>query len=652
MFKNVKLSTKLYCGFIFVLVLMIVVAGIGYLSLAKTAYELNEVVYELGIAKKVNTILTDSQDSQANSLKYTVYKDEKYAAQQDEEVANVFKMAEEVKALMESAENRKKVDKLVSEMKIYDKNCDNYVVLEKQKKQAGQIRAQAAKDVYDKVNSVIQDSRSYAIGTDKDGMLDKAAVERSYYANKCLDSVNQFRIIAQKYQIAVDAKVQDETAQNWMTQIDETKKMLGEAYDMMSSEKTKEDIASAITSLDNYREQVMNFRKYNLAQRAELESQALNSKLAMAGARDVRDGVYSFIDKLKEESAKAVAAASTMIIVVSVVAVVLAMVVAFVLTGGIVKPINRIIVNLTAGADQVTSASKQVADSSQSLAEGTTEQAANLEETSSSLEEMASMTKQNADSAQQASVLAAESTRSANNGSEAMKRMNSAIKEIQKSSDETAKIIKVIDEIAFQTNLLALNAAVEAARAGEAGKGFAVVAEEVRNLAMRSAEAAKDTSKMIEESVKNSTSGVQIAEEVSAVLDEIVGSISKTNDLVTDIAAASMEQTQGIDQINTSASEMDHVTQANAANAEESASASEELSSQAEQMKLMVNELMAIVGGQGNGAVSSNVSSSKIMSDSDRAFHQIASDTSNISSENKYSKAENAIPFENDFTSF
>jgi methyl-accepting chemotaxis protein len=218
---------------------------------------------------------------------------------------------------------------------------------------------------------------------------------------------------------------------------------------------------------------------------------------------------------------------------------------------------------------------------------------------------MSSMTKQNADNAQQANTLATEAKKSAGTGTDSMTRMNAAIREIQKSSDETAKIIKVIDEIAFQTNLLALNAAVEAARAGEAGKGFAVVAEEVRNLAMRSAEAAKNTARMIEESVKNSKNGVDIATEVGKVLNEIVQSVGKTTDLVGEIAAASQEQAQGIDQVNTAVAQMDKVTQQNAANAEESASASQELSAQAESMKEVVSQLIALVGGAGSKAAQS-----------------------------------------------
>lgn len=295
-------------------------------------------------------------------------------------------------------------------------------------------------------------------------------------------------------------------------------------------------------------------------------------------------------------------------------------------TGSIVKPIKCIVENLTEGAEQVSAASGQLSGASQSLAEGATEQAAGLEETSSSLEQMASMTRQNADHAQQANSLAAQARQAADNGTASMTRMSTAIREIQQSSDKTAKIIKVIDEIAFQTNLLALNAAVEAARAGEAGKGFAVVAEEVRNLAMRSAEAAQNTAGMIEESVKNANNGVGIACEVGNVLDEIVGCIGQTTDLVGEIATASREQAQGIDQVNTAVSQMDKITQQNAANAEQSASASEELRGQSGQMIRIVAELNAVVGGARQARHLSQQHDPKEMPalDADSVLHQIA----------------------------
>jgi len=250
---------------------------------------------------------------------------------------------------------------------------------------------------------------------------------------------------------------------------------------------------------------------------------------------------------------------------------------------------------------QVTSASGEISQGAQSLAEGANEQASSLEEVSSSLEEMSSMTKQNADNSNQAKILATEAKEAANEGDASMKKMAEAIREIKQSSDNTAKIIKSIDDIAFQTNLLALNAAVEAARAGEAGKGFAVVAEEVRNLAMRSAEAAKNTANMIEESVKNADGGVKITEEVAKSLNQIVDRVGKVGDLIAEIAAASNEQALGIEQVNTAVAQMNQVTQQNAANSEESASAAEELSSQAAELNNMVSEFKLSTGGGGAG---------------------------------------------------
>ena len=285
------------------------------------------------------------------------------------------------------------------------------------------------------------------------------------------------------------------------------------------------------------------------------------------------------------------------IIVISLISIVVGIAFAVIVTTRIRTSLSRVSVHMGDAAAQVAEAATQVASASQSLAEGTTEQAAGLEETSSSLEEMTSMTRQSAENAQQANVLAGEASKAAMGGDSSMQKMREAILTIQSSSTETAKIIKVIDEIAFQTNLLALNAAVEAARAGEAGKGFAVVAEEVRNLAKRSADAARDTSTLIEGSVRNAQSGVEISQEVDAALGDIVDNIAQTSDLVGEIAAATEEQTEGIGQINSAVSQMDDITQSTAASAEESASSAEELSAQAEEMKRIVEELQALVGG-------------------------------------------------------
>jgi methyl-accepting chemotaxis protein len=290
--------------------------------------------------------------------------------------------------------------------------------------------------------------------------------------------------------------------------------------------------------------------------------------------------------------------------VVGVLAVILGLVLAFAIPRGICKAILRVGGGLNEGAEQVASASGQISSSSQSLAEGASEQAASIEETSSSLEEMSAMTKQNAENANEADNLMKEANQVVTQANDSMTELTTSMAEISKASEETSKIIKTIDEIAFQTNLLALNAAVEAARAGEAGAGFAVVADEVRNLAMRAAEASKNTADLIEGTVKRVKDGSGLVGETNEAFTEMAGSTGKVGELVGEIAAASNEQADGIEQINRAVSEMDKVVQQNAANAEESASASEEMNAQAMQMRQFVADLVTLVGGNRNSNVS------------------------------------------------
>lgn len=269
----------------------------------------------------------------------------------------------------------------------------------------------------------------------------------------------------------------------------------------------------------------------------------------------------------------------------------------FLLGRKISKPIIKAVKGLSDASDQIASAANQVSSSSQELAEGASEQAASIEETSSSLEEMSSMTRQNADNANHANRLMVENKDTVARASQSMANLTTSMGEISRASEETSKIIKTIDEIAFQTNLLALNAAVEAARAGEAGAGFAVVADEVRNLALRAAEAAKSTASLIESTVKKVKEGSQLVEETDREFRTLTASVGKSGELVGEISAASQEQAQGIEQVNKAVSEMDKVVQLNAGNAEESAAASEEMNAQAERMKEFVGGLVALVGG-------------------------------------------------------
>jgi methyl-accepting chemotaxis protein len=255
---------------------------------------------------------------------------------------------------------------------------------------------------------------------------------------------------------------------------------------------------------------------------------------------------------------------------------------------GTLGALNDTLGQINSTAVQVSSGASQVSASSQALSHGATESASSLEEITSSMTEITSQTRQNAENATAANQLSASARQAAEEGNEKMKKMLDAMTEINSSSNQISKIIKAIDEIAFQTNLLALNAAVEAARAGIHGKGFAVVAEEVRNLAQRSAKAAKETTELIEGSVKRVENGTSIANETAKALEQIVIGITRVTDLVGEIASASNEQSQGIEQINQGLSQIDQVTQTNTANAEESASAAEELSSQGDQLTRML----------------------------------------------------------------
>ena len=234
---------------------------------------------------------------------------------------------------------------------------------------------------------------------------------------------------------------------------------------------------------------------------------------------------------------------------------------------------GNLLASLKEMAERMSEAFTTNIATSQSLAEAASEQAASLEETSSSLEEMSSMTKQNADHANEANELMRDVSNSVKLATDTMAQMNSAMEETTRASEETAKIIKTIDEIAFQTNLLALNAAVEAARAGEAGAGFAVVAGEVRNLAMRAAEAAKNTSGLIEDTIKKVKSGSDQVSRADEAFRSVVTASEKVGDLINEISAASSEQAKGIEQLGKAVSQMDSVTQKNAANAEELAAA-------------------------------------------------------------------------------
>ena len=259
--------------------------------------------------------------------------------------------------------------------------------------------------------------------------------------------------------------------------------------------------------------------------------------------------------------------------------------------------LNNMFGNILASSNQVSTGSRQVAEGAQSLAQGSTQQTASIEQLSSSISEISNKTKANAEMALKAADLADTIKGNAEKGSTQMEEMIGAVGEINDASQSISKVIKTIDDIAFQTNILALNAAVEAARAGQHGKGFAVVAEEVRNLAAKSAEAAKETGGLIENSIEKANLGVRIAGETASSLTEIVTGINESDVLIGEIAKSSEEQAQGITQINIGIDQVAQVVQQNSATAEESAAASQEMTSQSSMLQELISQFKIKDGG-------------------------------------------------------
>lgn len=356
---------------------------------------------------------------------------------------------------------------------------------------------------------------------------------------------------------------------------------------------------SSIKTAATVRESLKKFVEFIEQSQKLYEKESERVKLLNDAGKQIIEAANALLNQVDQSITAQKRSALAFISAIVLVGIIFFWVLSFILVRSITKPINSVIEGLTESSEQVASGSRQISSASQQLAEGASEQAASIEETSSSIEELSSMTKQNADNAEQANTLMTESRQIIAQTNQSMERLTASMKEIFIASEETQKIVKTIDEIAFQTNLLALNAAVEAARAGEAGAGFAVVADEVRNLSKRAAEAARNTSTLIETTVKTVHEGAGLVESTNSEFVRVLISTTKVEQLVGEIAAASREQYMGIEQVNNSVAEMDKVIQQNAANAEESSSASEQMNGRAGEMKEFVEELAALVGGGG-----------------------------------------------------
>ncbi|MDR3204922.1 MAG: methyl-accepting chemotaxis protein [Deltaproteobacteria bacterium] len=386
---------------------------------------------------------------------------------------------------------------------------------------------------------------------------------------------------------------------------DDSLKTAGDLIKVTDELKSRTQLTEFLNYLNNIAisladcEKAIGGLKENLAAKIELTEKLNESRKKVRNlAKNFGENVNLMATSFCQETQDSMVHGLVTLIVGITIAVMVSLILGYALAMNITKPVKRMIEQLLEGARDVENTSSQLSASATSQAEGATENAASLEQTSAAIEQLSSMTKRNSDNATEANSLMGQATDSIDKAEKSMKNVIKAMEQIGVSGSEIGKIIKTIDEIAFQTNLLALNAAVEAARAGEAGAGFAVVADEVRNLAIRSAEAAKNTADLIAATISNIKSGSEMVQYTSDNFTMVSNHSIKVAQLVSEVAEASKEQSQGISQMTTAMNQMDKVTQSNAASAEEAASVAGDLFNQAVVLLEAVDGLTEVVDGK------------------------------------------------------
>jgi len=557
------LGKRIISGTFLMLVLTAIVGMAGY-------FGLNRVLRVMSFYQGINTLQTIAASVQESASQYILAgkngENNLQAKAQKETLAFLAQGQAKLAQLKDhpvvDAQGRNNLQSAAEEIKDYKAVFENYILSEEEK---NEIEA----DIY-RIHAELLDlikAGGFLIEE-----VDVAARGLMGDATRFLNRSTQ----ENWKKVEIDLKILQQRADEWHEQVEMSDMLLPIA------EKIIDATANQKNALTQYLSKVTNQRTLRSLMTSQKEKlRQVNIKLGKIS-----------VEKLENQTRT-----SLFIIFGFIVAAIInGALYAFFSTKKIVGRVESVIRGVTAGTDHVASAAGQLSAASQRLAAGASDQAAAIEETSSSMEEMSSMTNQNATHSEQARAMMLDATQIVEKVNKKMDDMAAAIEAITKSNEETGKIIKTIDEIAFQTNLLALNAAVEAARAGKAGAGFAVVADEVRSLALRAAKAAKETSNLIEDTIKAVNNGSEITRATRESFKENMSITGIVGELVAEIAAASNEQASGIEQVNRVVTEMENVTQQNAAGAEESASAVEEVMVQTDRMKAYVKDLLALIG--------------------------------------------------------
>lgn len=646
MFKlsNFKIGTRLNASFVLLLLLLMTIGYFGWQGLSQSSQSMEDITYQLEIAKKANRILVDAQDAQAGSLRFIIYHDEKYFQTVKEEGESVIKMANEAKTMMKSEANRKQAQNVVIAMTEYEKANIEYAALHQKKIEIGTQRTTAARMLLNAIKSILDKQHDVinktTVKSDQGQVVDYGLIERTLHAQEIRNSFNRVRIFAQKYQLAKSPEKQDQVAQDWLKEIEVVRTNLLRSANEIKDPKVLEQIGDAKKGLDNYLASVQAFRQVNQQQRSvQYDKQRPAAQAIMTQARNVRDGVYQFVDNVKAQSEKSVTKSISVMVLVLVISLILAIVCAIFMTITITGPINKIVERIkdiaegegdltqrvdenrkdevgdlakwfnvfvnkihgiinefASSTNEVASAATEIAASSEEMARGISEQEAQTLQVSSAIEEMSSTVAEVAQKSSNASTISNAAGKIAKDGGEVVQHtiesINTiatvvqesavAIQELGERSEQIGQIIEVINDIADQTNLLALNAAIEAARAGEHGRGFAVVADEVRKLADRTTKATKE-----------------IASSILAIQDNTKGAVERMNygtQCVQEGVDLASQSGQVLNKIMSGSEEVANMIQSIAAAAEEQASASDQIARNVEAIASVTKESSQGVG--------------------------------------------------------